>query len=125
MPKLQSVKGKNLVKILNKIGWHLDHIQGSHYILRNENGKKLTVAVHGNSEIPKGTFIGILNDADISKEIFEQLVFRFCKINWKFIVQGIKDEMAKAKEMNDTTLLNDLLVKFLELKVGMQSRGLI
>jgi predicted RNA binding protein YcfA (HicA-like mRNA interferase family) len=74
MPKLPSIKGKNLVKILNRIGWRLDHIQGSHYILRNENGKKLTVAVHGNSEIPKGTFIGILNDADISKEEFVKLL---------------------------------------------------
>jgi len=52
MPKLPNIKGKNLVKILNKIGWQLDHIQGSHYILRNKDGKKLTVAVHGNSEIP-------------------------------------------------------------------------
>ncbi len=74
MPKLPRVKGKNLVKILNKIGWHLDHIQGSHYILRNEYGKKLTVAVHGNSEIPKGTFLGILNDADISKDEFIKLL---------------------------------------------------
>jgi len=68
MPKLPNIKGKKLVKILNKLGWNLDHIQGSHYILRNKNGKKLTVAIHGNSEIPKGTLFGILNDANISKE---------------------------------------------------------
>lgn len=68
MPKLPNIKGKNLVKILNKKGWLLDHIQGSHYILRNEKGKKLTVAVHGNNDIPKGTLLGILNDADISKD---------------------------------------------------------
>ncbi|MCX6751497.1 MAG: type II toxin-antitoxin system HicA family toxin [Candidatus Nomurabacteria bacterium] len=76
MPKLPSVKGKKLIKILEKVGWYLDHTQGSHYILRNENGKKLTVAVHGNSEIPKGTLLGTLNDADISKDEFILLLKR-------------------------------------------------
>ena len=74
MPKLPNIKGKNLVKILNKIGWRLDHIQGSHYILRNKDGKKLTIAVHGNNEIPRGTFLGILNDADILKDEFITLL---------------------------------------------------
>lgn len=64
-------------------------------------------------------------DENVSKNDFDQFVFRFCKINWKFIVQGIKDDMAKAKEMNNPVKLNDLLVKFLKLKEGMQSRGLI
>lgn len=73
MPKLPNVKGKKLIKIFGKAGWYLDHIQGSHYILRSENGKKLTVAVHGNSEIPKGTLLGILNDANISKDEFISL----------------------------------------------------
>ena len=68
MPKLPSIKGKKLVKILGKMGWHLDHIQGSHCILRNKAGKKLTVPVHGNKEIPKGTLFGILSDAGISKD---------------------------------------------------------
>ena len=68
MPKLPSIKGKKLVKILNKMGWLLDHIQGSHYILRNESSKKLTIPVHGNKEIPKGTLLGILSDAGISKD---------------------------------------------------------
>ena len=70
MPKLPNIKGKKLVKILNKIGWLLDHIQGSHYILINKDGKKITIPVHGNSDIPKGTFRGILNDIDITKDEF-------------------------------------------------------
>lgn len=74
MPKLPNVKGKKLVKVLGKIGWYLDHIQGSHYILRNERGKKVTIPVHGNSDIPKGTFLGILNDIGISKEDLVKLL---------------------------------------------------
>lgn len=62
---------------------------------------------------------------DVSQEAFNLLVLRFCKVNWKQIVQGIKDEMAKAKQLNDTTRLNDLLSKFLKFKEGIQLKGLI
>lgn len=70
MPKFPRVKGKKLLKILIKIGYDLDHIQGSHYILRRLDGKKVTVPIHGNKEIPNGTLLGILFDLDISREEF-------------------------------------------------------
>ncbi len=62
---------------------------------------------------------------NVSPEEFDLLVSRFCKVNWKQIVQGIKDEMAKAKQLNDATRLNDLLSKFLKFKEGIQLKGLI
>ena len=74
MPKLPAVKGKQFLKILNKIGYDLDHIQGSHYILRHFNGKKITIPIHKNIEIPKGTLLGILADIDVSKEEFVVLL---------------------------------------------------
>lgn len=70
MPKLPNIKGKQLFKILQRIGYDLDHIQGSHHILRCSSGKKVTIPIHGNKEIPKGTLLGILTDLDISKEKF-------------------------------------------------------
>jgi predicted RNA binding protein YcfA (HicA-like mRNA interferase family) len=73
MPKLPSVKGKQLLKILKTLGYLLDHVQGSHHILRRFDGKKVTVPIHGNKEIPKGTLLGILTDLDISKEEFYKL----------------------------------------------------
>ncbi len=54
MPKLPNVKGKQLLKILERIGYDLDHTQGSHHILRRAEGKKTTIPIHGNKEIPKG-----------------------------------------------------------------------
>ena len=68
MPKLPSIKGKEFFKILIRLGYCLDHVQGSHHILRRSDGKKVTVPVHGNKEIPKGTLLGILYDLEISKE---------------------------------------------------------
>ena len=68
MPKLPNIKGKQLLKILLGLDYNLDHIQGSHHILRRFDGKKITIPIHGNKEIPKGTLLGILTDLDISKE---------------------------------------------------------
>src|SRR3989338_6307694 len=74
MPKLPNIKGKQLLKILQGIGYDLDHIQGSHHILRRSDGKKTTIPIHGNKEIPRGTLLGILSDLDISKEEFITLL---------------------------------------------------
>ena len=74
MPKLPTVKGKALIKILSKLGYLIDHIHGSHYIMRNENGKKITIPVHGNNEIPKGTLLSIIFDLDISKDEFVKIL---------------------------------------------------
>ena len=70
MPKLPNIKGKQLLKILQGIGYGLDHIQGSHHVLRRSDGKKCTIPIHGSKDIPKGTLLGILTDLDISKEEF-------------------------------------------------------
>ena len=74
MPKLPNVKGKILLKILQREGYELDHIQGSHHILRRADGKKTTIPIHGGKDIPKGTLLGILTDLDISKEEFVLLL---------------------------------------------------
>lgn len=70
MPKLPNIKGKQLLRILQKIGFEVDHIQGSHHILRRSDGRKTVIPIHGSKEIPKGTLLGILTDLDISKEKF-------------------------------------------------------
>ena len=74
MPKLPAVTGKRLLKILGKLGYVLDHVHGSHYIMRDAAGRKTTIPVHGSSEIPKGTLSGILSDLDITREEFMKLL---------------------------------------------------
>ena len=68
MPKLPAIKAKDLIKVLLKHGYVLDHISGSHHILRSSDGHKTTIPVHGKGEIPKGTLLGILGDLGISKQ---------------------------------------------------------
>ncbi len=72
--KLPVVSGQELLKALAKIGFELDHMTGSHAILRNSSvpHPRVTVPMHG--EIAKGTLLAIMRQAGISREqLFELL----------------------------------------------------
>jgi len=58
------VTGRELFKLLRKHGWQPDRITGSHHIMKKQE-KTLTVPVHGNRDIPKGTLNRILKAAGL------------------------------------------------------------
>jgi predicted RNA binding protein YcfA (HicA-like mRNA interferase family) len=62
------VSGKHLCKVLESRGWELKRIQGSHHIYtRAGNPKILTVPVHGNQDLKKGTLGQLLKDANLTE----------------------------------------------------------
>lgn len=57
-----------LISILEENGFHFVRSSGSHQIFRNpESGKVAVVPVHGNRDLKKGTFLGILKQAGIER----------------------------------------------------------
>jgi predicted RNA binding protein YcfA (HicA-like mRNA interferase family) len=52
------MSGKQVVKILKKQGWSVDRVSGSHYVMEKD-GKSVPVPVHGNKDLPIGTFKSI------------------------------------------------------------------
>ena len=68
MPKLPVLTPKKLIKILETLGFQLDHKTGSHYIFYDaKNKRRATVSFH-TKDLPKGTLISILNQTGITKE---------------------------------------------------------
>lgn len=68
MPKFRSVTPRNILKILQKEGFVIDHTTGSHYILYHPKTKKrVSVAYHA-KDLPKGTLHAILKAAGIEAE---------------------------------------------------------
>ncbi|HQU55840.1 MAG: type II toxin-antitoxin system HicA family toxin [Chitinophagaceae bacterium] len=60
---------KRIIQLLKKKGYVLKRTSGSHHIYYHSELKKtIVVPVHGNKNIPKGTFMSILKQADIGKE---------------------------------------------------------
>lgn len=57
------MKAKELVKRLEKNGWILDRIKGSHHVMKKD-GKTVVVPVH-NTDVPKGLLKAILKDTGL------------------------------------------------------------
>ncbi|GBE54965.1 YcfA-like protein [archaeon BMS3Bbin15] len=78
MSKLPVIKGKELVKFLEYIGFKVTRIKGSHVRLKSEDGRATTVPVHVNRDIPKGLLRKIIReDTEISLEEFSKLYLEY------------------------------------------------
>jgi predicted RNA binding protein YcfA (HicA-like mRNA interferase family) len=66
---MKSVSGKALCKIIERHGWELKRITGSHHIYAKEEvAVILSIPVHGNRDLPTGTLSSLLKDAGITEE---------------------------------------------------------
>ena len=74
MPKLPVISGKELVKVLNKIGYEIDHQTGSHIILRQDKEPYRRVTVPNHVEISKGTLLAIIKEAGLTRDEFFDLL---------------------------------------------------
>ena len=70
MPKLPRLSGKEVVKILSKIGFKHIRTRGSHAILNKEDKEKgkTTIPVPLHKELAKGTLKSIMRQAGLRLE---------------------------------------------------------
>lgn len=72
--RLPAVKPKDLINALERRGWVVDRISGSHHILVNvEQRRAVTIPFH-NRELKTGTLAAILRTAGITREELRQLL---------------------------------------------------
>ncbi|MDZ4824613.1 MAG: type II toxin-antitoxin system HicA family toxin [Flavobacteriales bacterium] len=69
------VKCKDLVKLLEKQGFEVVRINGSHHRMKHNDGRVATIPVHKNDELPKGLLRKIVrDDLQLSWEEFEKWI---------------------------------------------------
>ena len=54
MSKLPSLTGNQLIKVLQKIGFDVARVKGSHHILIHADGRRTVVPVHSGEDIGTG-----------------------------------------------------------------------
>lgn len=74
MSKIGNISPKKLVKILENLGFQLDHSTGSHFVFYNPRNRKRAVVPCHKKNLPKGTIMSILREAGINKKDFESLL---------------------------------------------------
>jgi len=66
MTRLPRPKGKELVRALERAGFVVERIRGSHVFLRHADGRTTTVPVHSGETIGPGLLRAILRDVELS-----------------------------------------------------------
>jgi predicted RNA binding protein YcfA (HicA-like mRNA interferase family) len=74
MSKLPSVTGNQIIKALQKIGFAVARVKGSHHILMHPDGRRTVVPVHSGEDIGTGLLSQILRDCQITRDEFKELL---------------------------------------------------
>ncbi|MEZ6235047.1 MAG: type II toxin-antitoxin system HicA family toxin [Phycisphaerales bacterium] len=71
MGRLPVVSGKEAVRAFERIGYEVNHQTGSHIILRRREAPHRHVSIPNHREIAKGTLRGLIRDAGLTVEEYE------------------------------------------------------
>ncbi len=63
MPKLPAVRPREVIRFLERKGFVLDHVSGSHFIYYNPGSKRRAAAPQQSRDVPKGTLLSLLRKA--------------------------------------------------------------
>lgn len=74
MTKLPGLTGKKIVKTLQKTGFKIIRVKGSHHFLRHQDGRTTVVPVHAGETIGPGLLSKILRDCELTREEFIALL---------------------------------------------------
>ncbi|HLD04486.1 MAG TPA: type II toxin-antitoxin system HicA family toxin [Candidatus Nanoarchaeia archaeon] len=74
MPKLPTLSGQEVIKLMAKVGYVADHQTGSHVILRHKDPPHRRLTIPNHKELDKGTLRAIIRQAGLFREEFEKLL---------------------------------------------------
>lgn len=79
MSKKQLVfSGKQMIRILEKLGFVVVRINGSHHRMKHKDGRVTTIPVHKNEDLPKGLMRKIIReDLEMELDEFEKMCREF------------------------------------------------
>lgn len=74
MVRLPRLTGKDVIAALERVGFQVVRVKGSHHFLRHPDGQVTVVPVHAGEVIGPGLMTKILRDCELSREEFHALL---------------------------------------------------
>ena len=74
MTRLPRVSGKEVVRALQRAGFEVQRVRGSHTFLKHPDGRVTSVPVHSRETIGPGLLRSILRDVEMDIEIFSKFL---------------------------------------------------
>jgi predicted RNA binding protein YcfA (HicA-like mRNA interferase family) len=74
MPRLPRLTAKQIISVLEKVGFKLSRQSGSHKIYKSSNSKRATIPFHASKVLHPKILKSILKDAQIDPEELSKLL---------------------------------------------------
>ena len=74
MTRLPRLTGREVIAALNRAGFEVVRVKGSHYRVRHADGRVTVVPVHAGEIIGPGLMASILRDVELTREEFLSLL---------------------------------------------------
>ena len=68
MPRLPRIRGRELIAALERTGFTVIRVKGSHHFLQHPDGRRTVVPVHAGETIGPGLLNKILKDTELSRD---------------------------------------------------------
>jgi predicted RNA binding protein YcfA (HicA-like mRNA interferase family) len=73
MPRLSPISSRNLIKIVDKLGFVKTRQAGSHARFVHPDGRKISIPTHPGENIHRGLLRKLLRDLNLTPEEFSRL----------------------------------------------------
>ena len=74
MSRLPVLSAREVIRILEQMGFEIVRQRGSHVRLKHEDGRVVTVPVHSGQQISRGLLRKILRDVELSPKALEDIL---------------------------------------------------
>lgn len=74
MSKSPRIRGRNLVRALERAGFVVVRVKGSHHVLRHSDGRQTIVPVHAREHIGPGLLRSILAAVELDPDQLRELL---------------------------------------------------
>lgn len=74
MTRLPRIKGKELIRALERAGFTIDRTRGSHVFLKHFDGRATAVPVHSGETLGPGLLRAILRDVEMTAQDLTKLL---------------------------------------------------
>jgi predicted RNA binding protein YcfA (HicA-like mRNA interferase family) len=74
MTRLPRIKGKELIRALERAGFEIDRTRGSHFFLKHPDGRATAVPLHAGEVLGPGLLREILRDVKMTAEQLSDLL---------------------------------------------------
>jgi predicted RNA binding protein YcfA (HicA-like mRNA interferase family) len=70
MGRMASIVALRMIKALERLGWTVDRVRGSHHVLAKAGHPSITIPVRKGATLKEGTARAILRQAGVSEDEF-------------------------------------------------------